>query len=140
VIQDPKVLEAVRESWSFAVTKSISISAAFNPLMAMLNPIQRQALEIAHNTTLLFAFSVLEKVLEQLADEGCFACKSRHLSALMEASKGAVPWQNFAEITAARERRNAVAHRSTVLSEVQCWDDIASIREELVAWGVVEAP
>ena len=140
MIQDPEELAGIRDAWSFAVTASISVSVAFDKSLPMLNFPQRRAVELAHNATLLFAFSVLEKALLQLQNEGHFKCKSTNLGPLMEASRKVLPWQDFEEVNAARERRNTVAHQNQILSSVQCWDDIATIRDELIAWGVIEVP
>jgi hypothetical protein len=140
MIQDPRELEDIRESWSFALTASISVSVAFNNTLPMLNATQRRAVDLANNATLLFAFSVHEKTLLQLRREGHFECRERQVGALMDASKNVLPWRDFAEISAARERRNAIAHHNQILPSVQCWDDIATIRDELIAWGVVDVP
>ena len=140
MIEDPEALADVRDSWSTALTAAISVTSAFSHSLPLLSLHQRHALDIAHNATLLYAFSVLEKALYQLQREGRFGSSKPGLKALMEASKNGLPWKDYAVVDAARDRRNQVAHERRVLTTNECWVDIDAIREELLAWGVITTP
>jgi hypothetical protein len=86
---------------------------------------------------LLFAFTVLERVLLQLRREGAFTSKSSQLGHLMEGSRKALPWSDFDLVDEARDRRNDVAHRLTVLERADTWRYVDAIETELRAWAVL---
>lgn len=85
---------------------------------------------------LLFALATLEDALNQFRREGAFFSR-RELKHLMEASQTALPWQDFAKIDEARERRNSVAHRRAFLASHECKPCLDAIETELLAWGAI---
>ena len=95
---------------------------------------------ISHNLTLLFAFSVLEKVLKQIKDEGKFSARNDNLGTLMHSSKESISWSNFTLVDQAREDRNKLAHEQKIFERGKCWDYIDAIEAELVLWKVLPAP
>ena len=95
---------------------------------------------ISHNLTLLFAFSVLEKVLKQMKDEGQFSARKDNLGTLMHSSKEMIPWSNFALVDQAREDRNKITHEQETFERSRCWNYIDAIEAELVLWNILSAP
>ncbi len=80
---------------------------------------------------------MLNDVLEQLASEGHFACKSHFLGALLKESENAIPWQDFDLIKVGSELRNRVAHDGLLLGRGECWKHIDAIKAELNGWNLV---
>lgn len=100
-----------------------------------------QLRNISHNLTLLFAFSVLEKTLVQLASEGVFkGSKYDSLKKLMNTSKKSISWVNLPLVHSAREDRNKVAHHKKILERGDCWKYIDAIEAELLSWKVIANP
>ena len=141
MIQDPSIKQEVQEEWdgvrSFQsrIQAHLNISGGIGSTGAT-----HQLRNISHNLTLLFAFSVLEKTLKQLRDEGVFQEKDNSLKNLMYSSKNDVPWQEFSLVDKAREDRNKVAHQQEILERAECWKYIDGIEKELVTWKVVVNP
>lgn len=141
MIQDPSIKQEVQEEWdgvrSFQsrIQAHLNISGGIGSTGAT-----HQLRNISHNLTLLFAFSVLEKTLKQLRDEGVFQEKDNRLKKLMYSSKNRVPWQDFSLIDKAREDRNKVAHQQGILERAECWKYIDGIEKELVTWKVIVNP
>ena len=93
----------------------------------------------AHNLPLLHVYAVFNDVLEQLAKEGRFQCKSIFLGALLAASERNLPWKDFALIKEGVDRRNDLAHDGDVLPRADCWKYIEAVREQVVAWGILDS-
>lgn len=93
---------------------------------------------VAYSLTLLFSFTVLEHVLQQLRDEGRFTCKSNLVGNLMIASKKSLPWKDFILVDEARGRRNDIAHRQQWVEIDDCKKYIDAIENELRGWNILE--
>ena len=91
----------------------------------------------AHNLPFIHAFAVLNDVLEQLASEGHFSCKSHFLGALLTSSEKTLPWRDFTLIRAGAELRKDVAHRGQLLERGECWKYVDAVKAELSAWGIL---
>jgi hypothetical protein len=94
-------------------------------------------LNAAHNLPFIHAYAVLNDVLERLAYEGHFTCKSIFLGELLKRSEQALRWHDFALISAGATRRNDVAHRGQLLDRGDCWKYVDAVKVELSAWGVI---
>jgi len=98
----------------------------------------------AHSLVLLFAYSVLENVLEQLREEGMFASRSANIGPMMKASKDALPWCDYTLVDTlvdqGRERRNRIAHHREFLERAEVWRYIDGIERELIGWRVLDGP
>lgn len=55
----------------------------------------------------------------------------------MEASKDALPWQNYSTVDLGREARNNLAHEGILLDKENCFTYINAIEIELKAWGII---
>lgn len=93
--------------------------------------------DAAANLPMFHAFGILNDVLKQLAEEGCFECKGRELGRLIEASKEALDWEDLDAIKKGKDARNGVAHEGKLLGRGDCWALIDVVRSELGAWGVI---
>jgi hypothetical protein len=138
MIKDPAALAEVRSGWSGveALRDSLQVSA-FASIGFMGGIFPFKLANAAHNLPFVHAFAVLNDVLEQLAKEGHFACKSIFLGALVQKSEKALPWLNYGVITTAVARRNDVAHRGQILEQGECWKYIDAVKEELAGWGII---
>jgi hypothetical protein len=94
-------------------------------------------LESFYNLPLVLAFAVLDEVLDALIAQGIFSCRSWMLGAKMTASKGAVPWQNYALVEQGKTARNELAHQAKLLDKAQCLGFVDAIEVELRAWAVI---
>jgi hypothetical protein len=91
----------------------------------------------AHNLPFIHAYAALNDVLEQLADEGHFNCKSIFLGELLKRSEQALRWEDFALVSAGAACRNDVAHRGQLLDRADCWKYVDAVKAELSAWAVL---
>jgi len=141
MIQDSTIKQEVQEEWDGVRAFQLRIQAHLNVSSGIGSTgATHQLRNISQNLTLLFAFSVLEKTLKQLRDEGLFQEKYSGLKKLMHSSKKVLPWQDFLLIDKAREDRNKVAHQQEILERAECWKYIDGIENELVSWKVVVNP
>lgn len=92
----------------------------------------------AHSLVLIFAFAVLNDVLDSLRADGRFDCGRREVGALMHASRSSLPWSNYALVDEARDVRNDVAHRGRIVARDECWLYINAVEDELIGWGVLD--
>jgi hypothetical protein len=138
VIRDPIVLPEIRRDWAGveALRSTLNRSAA-GSIIGFGGIFPFALANAAHNLPFIHAFAVLNDVLEQLADEGHFHCKSFFLGQLLQSSEQVLPWQNFAEMSAGAMRRNDVAHHGLLLERGECWKYIDAIKAELSAWAVL---
>ncbi|MBN1569812.1 MAG: hypothetical protein JXA73_18345 [Acidobacteria bacterium] len=139
MIRDKATLEEIRQSW-------IGVETLKNKVQrALLGPFAQGASFIifiadsAHNLPLLHSYAVFNDVLQQLAKEGKFKCKSIFLGALLAASEKALSWKDFTLIKEGADRRNNMAHHGDVLPRGDCWKYIEGIREQLVAWAILDS-
>jgi hypothetical protein len=138
VIRDATALAEVQKSWAGieALRRRLQVSAAAS--VGFLGGAFPFALaNAAHNLPFIHAYAVLNDVLEQLAGEGHFTCKSIFLGELLKKSEKALPWQDFALISTGAARRNDVAHRGYLLDRGDCWKYVDAVKTELSAWGVM---
>lgn len=138
MIHDSVALAEVRSGWAgVEVLRERLQRSAFSSQCVTGGRFPFALANAAHNLPFIHAFAVLNDVLEQLASEGHFDCKSHYLGALLTSSETALPWRNFTLIKAGVNRRNDVAHRGQLLERGDCWRYIDAIKEELSAWGLV---
>ncbi len=138
MIRDPNALAEIQQSWAGveALRSTLQVSAAAS--MGIIGGAFPFALSnAAHNLPFIHAYAVLNDVLEQLADEGHFNCKSIFLGELLKRSEQALQWQDFALIRAGAARRNDVAHRGQLLERGDCWKYVDAVKAELSAWAVL---
>jgi hypothetical protein len=139
MIRDKAALDEIRQSWSGVEGLKNKVQRAllgsFGEGLSFVIFIANSA----HNLPLLHAYAVFNDVLKQLAKEAQFQCKSIFLGALLKASETALSWKDFALIKEGVDRRNDVAHRGDVLPRGDCWKYIEGIREQLVAWAILDS-
>ena len=138
MIRDNATLTHVRKSWAGVEALRERLKRSAFASMGVIGGVFPHALaNAAHNLPFMHAFAILNDVLEQLASEGHFNCKSHYLGALLKKSEKALPWQDFKLIKAGVELRNDVAHRGQLLERGDCWKYVDAIKRELSAWGIV---
>jgi hypothetical protein len=103
-------------------------------------PVTMGFVDLCHGLILLFAFSVFEKTLQQLRDEGAFKCKSNQLGPLMKESSAVLKWLDFSTVDKARDSRNTIAHERKTLARRDVWRYIDAIEAELVGWKILSGP
>jgi hypothetical protein len=94
----------------------------------------------SHSLFLPFAFSVLEHTLQSYRDAGTFRCKQNAISKLMEASKDVLPWVGYAELEAARDVRNCLAHEQKAPARFKTESILDAIERELIAFSILAGP
>jgi len=129
MIGDPAVLEEIRMSW-----KGVDILRE-KTQRALLGSIAQGASAVI----MIDACSVLNEVLQQLALQGQFKCKSRFLGSLLEASREDLAWKDFSLMKECVARRKDLAHRGEILPRANCWKYIDGIKNELLHWGVLNS-
>ena len=143
MIKDKNELEKFRKEWisvrKFQAKIQCHLNAAGMGGIGTLGS-THELRNISHNLTLLFAFSVLEKVLRQMKDEGNFVAKDNKIGTLMHSSKKVIPWANFTLIDQARDDRNKIAHYQEIFERGKCWDYLDAIEAELILWKILPAP
>jgi hypothetical protein len=99
----------------------------------------RGIFEACHDLTLVFAYAVLQDVLEQLKHEKRFSTRKTKpgLGELMQTSRSTLPWQDFALVDKGRNRRNDFAHHRMSVPVDECMEYIDAVERELHAWGIV---
>jgi hypothetical protein len=141
VIIDPAILQEVRDEWKFAIKTQNSIRTT----LGFYESIPPQARfdhfsNLTHALVLTFAFSVLEKTLRELRDQGVFNCTRNELKELMNKSRPAISWLNFTNVYEGREKRNDLVHRQGILNRKDTWKYIDAIEKELIGWKVLTGP
>ena len=94
----------------------------------------------SYNLPFVLAYAVLDQVLAELINQGTFQCAGKEplpLGTKMEASKNAVPWQDYDKIKNGKKDRNDLAHEAKLLNKDKCFEYIDAIETELKAWGVL---
>lgn len=141
MIQDKTKLQEYQDEWKGVRSFQAKVQRHLNvPLMGIGGFNTHELRNISHNLVLLFAFSVLEGVLKQLQDEGKFRRTRNLLGEIMAASKSAIQWLDYNKVDKAREDRNDIAHRQTIIERDKCWEYIDAIESELVGWQILSAP
>jgi hypothetical protein len=138
MIRDATVSAEIRKNWAGVEALRTTLQASAFASMGVIGGIFPFALlDAAHNLPFMHAFAVLNDVLEQLALEGHFNCKSRFLGALVQNSEKALLWRDFALVSVGVDRRNDVAHRGQLLDREECWKYVDAIKSELSGWGIL---
>jgi hypothetical protein len=138
VIRDSVTLAEVQSGWAgVEVLRGRLQRSAFASQGVIGGSFPFALANAAHNLPFIHAFAVLTDVLEQLASEGHFGCKSHFLGALLTSSEKALPWRDFTLIRAGARLRNDVAHRGQLLERGDCWKYVDAVKAELSAWGIV---
>ena len=92
---------------------------------------------VLYNLPMLLAFDVLKNVVQAARDEGTVVWPRD--SKLWVGSKTALLWNDWDELMAGVGRRNEIAHDGKLLDSSECLKDIANVREQLVAWAIIDA-
>ncbi len=138
MISDRTTLEEVQRSWAGVEALRDKLRrSAFASTGVIGGTFPTSLADAAHNLPFMHAFSVMNDVLEQLASEGHFICKSHFLGALLKKSQKAIPWHDFALIKMGLGLRNGVAHRGLLLGRGDCWKYIDAIKAELKGWRII---
>jgi hypothetical protein len=139
MIQDPATMASVREGWEFVCWSRVVIVGQLNNATNVVGFNKGTLGDICFTLLLATGMSVVEDVLIALRNEGHFMCRSTALGQLMHESKAALPWQDFATIDRAREKRNEAIHERHLMNWGECRDFLVAIERELVGWGIVVA-
>jgi len=138
MIQDQAALSKIRESWRTVRTIEAEMESNLNAGLFSLVPKATGFSRYAESLLLLFAVSVLEDALKQLRVERVFRSRGDSLGLMMEESKEILPWVNYADVYAVKERRNSIAHDRMFLRSGECSQSLVVIAVELLAWGGLE--
>ncbi len=138
MITDRVALDEIRQSWNGVEALRGRLQGALLGSFAQGASFMIFVADAAHNLPFVHACAVLNDTLEQLAKEGQFRCNSFFLGALLSASENELSWKDFALIKEGAERLNDVKHRGDVLPRADCWKYIDAIRDQLVAWRILE--
>ena len=93
--------------------------------------------EVYHNLPLVLAYAVLDQVLNELRDQGTFTSQTQKMGDKMNASRKALPWQDYKSVDDGREARNNLAHEAQLVSKADCLRFIDAIEAELKAWSIL---
>lgn len=138
MIADPVTRTELALAWDGVRDDRNVIVGNLNGMTIAGRPASSVFRDLCFNLLLARGFSVIEDSLEALRLQGSFASKPRPLQAVMEASRAAIPWHDYATVDRGRERRNASIHDRVRLPHSECRDYLASIERELVRWGVAD--
>ena len=140
MIKDTSVLNDIRCEWeTVRFTKEMvtsNVATGFFVSHGILSA-DLGSIELANSLLVLFAFSVLERVLLQLRNEGQFQSTKINLGCLMAASQNALPWQDYALVDQARGKRNDIAHRRQWIGQAEGHKYIDAIEKELTLWTIL---
>lgn len=140
MIQDQAMLQELILEWhSVRKTQSfiqINIVSSFARGGILLQPFPNNCYALL----LPFGFSVLEHALQQLRDEGVFACRSSQLKKLMEASVPALSWCDFSAVDKGRDTRNKLTHEQIVPPHTDTFAALDAVERELVEWKILPGP
>ncbi len=139
MISDKSVLGEVRASWGGVEALRDKLQGALLGSLVQGPTFAIFMADAAHNLPFIFACSALNDTLEQLSKEGYFKCGGFFLRPLLKASEHKLVWKDFALIKEAAKRRKAVAHKGKILPRADCWKYIDAVREQLLAWKVLDA-
>ena len=137
MIADAAVLQNVRDEWAIVRKTWDMMSANIKWAFARggyTSPTFRSA---AYSLTLLFAFTVLEHVLQQLCKEEYFDCKSQNVGPLMNKSQSSLVWIDYQLVDEARKRRNDIAHHQIWIQTADCKRYLDAIETELRGWKIL---
>ena len=141
MIRDEQILATLKEEWHALrrsqgrlqayITASFASGAWFLPQIA----------DEIYALLLPFGFSVLEHVLQQMGQEGTFACRSSWLNQMMLASRTTAGlWSNYEAVDAGRQVRNKLTHEQVIPSHADTLRILDDIERELIGWNVLNGP
>ena len=115
MISDQLYLHQTQDSWK--AVRSAQARVETNTFTAFMGGgvLTPDFIDFNYCLVLVFAYSVLDDVLEQLRDEGKFQSGRSNLKSLMDASRSNLAWVDFTQVNEGRENRNLVAHQLTIL-------------------------
>ena len=96
MISDQTALKDIRELWQGVETLRGRVQRTLLGSFANGGHSVILIADIAHNLPFIHACAVLNDVLEQLAKQKRFDCKSRFLGSLLDASRDKLHWDDFA--------------------------------------------
>ncbi len=138
MINDANTLSEIRKDWNgVELLRDKLQRSAFAAASGIGGTFPFVLANAAHNLPFFHAYGVLNDVLEQLAKERHFTCKSTKLGALMNNSKNALPWHDFNLVDEGRDFRNKVAHEGDLLNRGDCWKYVDAVKAELCGWKVL---
>ena len=139
MIKDGDVLKEVQDDWRFVRTRKDWITRGLFASSGIGGMPRIQIADCCNTLVLVFAYGVLQHVLEQLRDEGFFESDRSTLGALMSNSKKLLNWVDLNKVNDGRKKRNNVAHKEhAVLPRAECWKYVDAIDAELKAWGIMQ--
>lgn len=134
MITNPAVVSDVRQSWS--TIKKLSSEGLFCGV-TLGGWFQLNRPNDAFNLPFVLAYACLDQVLNELRDQGAFACRSSMLGPKMEASELVLPWQGYAEVLDGKDKRNLLAHEGLLVSKAEALRFIKAIEREFRAWNIL---
>jgi hypothetical protein len=137
MIKDSKFLKEIQEDWKGVRSLQKVIGIGEFDAVSKGSIASITSFRVAHNLTLVFAFSVLKDILIQLRDEEYFRSERSNLGPLMNKSKKYIPWIDFDTIDKGREIRNKIAHDNEIIDAKICFKYINAIECELKAWEII---
>jgi len=139
MIQDKELLEHLANSWQEVRSIQSFIKRQVLTGFALGANNMRSVDAPLHNLILIYAYAVLENILEKLGKEGHFTSTGWGLKRLMNDSK-TLKWTDFATVNRGRCRRNDIAHRSVLIPRSECSEYIDAIENELLGWQIIKKP
>ena len=137
MIQDSIILQDVQNEWRTVRKTWDMVAANIISSFAGGGYVSHTFRCVAYSLTLLFAFTVLEHVLQQLCKEGHFICNSRFVGPLMSASQNDLVWVDYTLIDEARRKRNDIAHHQQWIEIDDCKRYLDAIENELNNWNIL---
>ena len=139
-VNDPVALAKLRESWKRVrqIQDQIARNLASASSGVIGGGVSNEFRNLSYSVAVLFAFSVLEDTLKQLAKEGVLNPRNHGLKRLMKSSKKVLPWVDYRQVNKGRKDRNKIAHMREFFPRGKCWGYINAIEQELTAWQVLK--
>jgi len=137
MIKDEEILKNIRSEWTTVRDTWELIAGNIRFSFAGGGFTSNRFRCISYSLTLLFGFTVLENVLQQLRDEGRFQCDKQGIKNLMKASRKSVKWIDYDLVNEARNRRNDVAHHQKWIEIKDCKRYLDAIEVELQGWHII---
>ena len=137
MIRDSSVLQNVIDEWKTVRTTWDMVAANIVFSFAGGGYVSHEFRCVAYSLTLLFGFTVLEHILQQLQNEGHFSCQSTSVGKLMIASQHSLPWVDYTLVDEVRKRRNDIAHRQQWIEIDDCKRYLDAVENELRAWKII---
>jgi hypothetical protein len=140
MIQDPTVLEELKNSWNGVMRLRDRVHRALISSATLPNSFTIFIADAAHNLPFVQAFGVLNHALHYMAKDKDFDYKGISLGRLMEASLGRIRWINYGLVSEGKKLRDGVAHQGEIVPRAECRKYIDVIEAELVGWRLLDEP